>query len=118
MKSLGLNYDFDEMAITSEPEYYKWTQWLFGEFYKNGLVYKKTSKINWCPSCQTGIANEQVLGGECERCGTEIIQKEIPGWFFKITDFADDLISDLDKVDWPEHTKKIKSIGLEKVKER
>ncbi|MCK4386687.1 MAG: leucine--tRNA ligase [Candidatus Pacebacteria bacterium] len=106
MKSLGLNYDFDEKIDTSEPEYYKWTQWLFGEFYKNGLVYKKTSPINWCPSCQTGIANEQVLGGECERCGTEIIQKEIPGWFFKITDFADDLINDLDKVDWPEHTKK------------
>ena len=106
MKNLGLNYDFDEKVITSEPEYYKWTQWLFGEFYKNGLVYKKTSKINWCDSCQTGLANEQVLAGKCERCGTEIVQKEIPGWFFKITDFADDLINDLDKVDWPEHTKK------------
>ncbi|MFH1402581.1 MAG: leucine--tRNA ligase [Patescibacteria group bacterium] len=106
MKSLGLAYDFEEKIDTSDPEYYKWTQWLFGEFYKNGLVYKKTSKINWCESCQTGIANEQVLAGKCERCGTEIIQKEIPGWFFKITNFADDLINDLDKVDWPEHTKK------------
>jgi len=106
MKMLGINYDFDEQAITSDPKYYKWTQWIFEQFYKNDLVYKRTQKANWCPSCQTVIANEQVVGGECERCGTEIVQKEIPGWFFKITDFADDLINDLDKVDWPEHTKK------------
>ncbi len=106
MKSLGLRYDFDEKVVTYEPEYYKWTQWLFGKFFDNNLVYKKTSKINWCESCQTGIANEQVIGGECERCGTQIVQKEIPGWFFKITDFADALINDLDTVDWPEHTKK------------
>lgn len=106
MKSLGLRYDFDEKVVTYEPEYYKWTQWLFGKFFENDLVYKKTSKINWCESCQTGIANEQVIGGECERCGTQIVQKEIPGWFFKITDFADDLINDLDTVDWPEYTKK------------
>ncbi|MBU1046609.1 class I tRNA ligase family protein [Patescibacteria group bacterium] len=106
MKSLGLNYDFDEKVVTSEPEYYRWTQWLFGKFFENDLVYKKTSKINWCESCQTGIANEQVVGGECERCGTQIVLKEIPGWFFKITNFADALIDDLEKVDWPEHTKK------------
>jgi len=106
MKSLGLNYDFDEQAVTSDPKYYKWTQWIFSQFYKNNLVYKRTQKANWCSSCQTVIANEQVVGGECERCGTEIVQKEIPGWFFKITDFADDLIDGLDKVDWPEHTKK------------
>ena len=106
MKSLGLAYDFNEQAVTSSPEYYKWTQWIFGEFYKNGLVYKKTSKTNWCPSCQTVIANEQVVDGKCERCGTEIEQKEVPGWFFKITDFAEELINDLDKVDWPEYTKK------------
>ena len=106
MKSLGLLYDFDEKVVTYEPEYYKWTQWLFGKFFENNLVYKKTSKINWCESCQTGIANEQVVGGECERCGTQIVQKEIPGWFFKITEFADDLINDLDTVDWPEYTKK------------
>ncbi len=106
MKSLGLRYDFDEKVVTYEPEYYKWTQWLFTKFFENDLVYKKTSKINWCESCQTGIANEQVVGGECERCRTQIVQKEIPGWFFKITEFADDLIKDLDTVDWPEHTKK------------
>ncbi len=106
MKSLGLAYDFEEQAITSSPEYYKWTQWIFGEFFKAGLVYKKTSKTNWCQSCQTVIANEQVLDGKCERCGTEIEQKEVPSWFFRITDFAQELIDDLDKVDWPEYTKK------------
>ncbi|OGD67452.1 leucine--tRNA ligase [Candidatus Campbellbacteria bacterium RIFOXYC2_FULL_35_25] len=106
MKMLGLNYDFDEQAVTSDPKYYKWTQWIFQQFYKNDLVYQSTQKANWCSSCQTVIANEQVLNGECERCGTQIEQKKIPGWFFKITDFADDLINDLDKVDWPEHTKK------------
>ncbi|NLC30993.1 MAG: leucine--tRNA ligase, partial [Candidatus Moranbacteria bacterium] len=106
MKSLGLAYDFEEQAVTSSPEYYKWTQWIFGEFFKAGLVYKKTSKTNWCQSCQTVIANEQVLDGKCERCGTEIEQKEVPSWFFRITDFAQELIDDLDKVDWPEYTKK------------
>jgi leucyl-tRNA synthetase len=106
MKMLGLAYDFDEKAVTSDPKYYKWTQWIFSQFYKNDLVYKKTSKTNWCSSCQTVIANEQVVDGKCERCGAEIIQKEVPGWFFKITDFADDLIEGLKKIDWPEHTKK------------
>jgi len=106
MQSLGFAYDFSEAAVTCDPEYYKWTQWIFGEFFKNGLVYKKISKTNWCPSCQTVIANEQVVDGKCERCGTEIEQKEVPSWFFKITDFAEELINDLDKVDWPEYTKK------------
>ncbi|KKR21130.1 MAG: Leucyl-tRNA synthetase [Candidatus Moranbacteria bacterium GW2011_GWA2_39_41] len=106
MRSLGFNYDFSEQAITSDPEYYKWTQWIFSEFYKNGLVYKKTQKTNWCSSCQTVIANEQVVENECERCGTGIEQKEMPTWFFKITDFAEELIADLDNVDWPEYTKK------------
>ncbi len=106
MKTLGFDYDFDEKVITSDPSYYKWTQWIFGKFFENGLVYKKTQKTNWCPSCQTVIANEQVVDNKCERCGTEIFQKEVPGWFFKITDFAEELINDLDKVDWPEHTKK------------
>ncbi len=106
MDSLGFAYDFTGDVITSKPSYYKWTQWLFGKFFENGLVERKTDKINWCPSCNTGIANEQVENGKCERCKTEIEQKEVPGWFFKITDFAEDLINDLDKVDWPEATKK------------
>ncbi len=106
MKSLGLSYDFEEKIVTSDPSYYHWTQWIFGQFFQNDLVEKKIQKTNWCPSCQTVIANEQVVGGECERCGSEIVQKEIPGWFFKTTDFAQELIDDLEKVDWPEHTKK------------
>ncbi|NCO98424.1 class I tRNA ligase family protein, partial [bacterium] len=92
MKSLGFDYDFSEKVITSDPGYYKWTQWIFGKFFEQGWVYKKTQKANWCSSCQTVIANEQVLDGKCERCGTEILQKEVPGWFFKITDFAEELI--------------------------
>ncbi len=106
MKMLGLGHDLNHLVYTSDPSYYKWTQWLFGKFFENGLVEQKTDKINWCPSCNTGIANEQVEDGKCERCKTEIEQKEVPGWFFKITDFAEDLINDLDKVDWPEATKK------------
>jgi leucyl-tRNA synthetase len=106
MQSLGFAYDFDQQAVTSDPEYYRWTQWIFGEFYKNGLVYKKTTKTNWCASCQTVIANEQVVDGDCDRCGTLIEQREVPSWFFKITDFAEELIAGLDKVDWPEYTKK------------
>ena len=106
MQSLGFAYDFSEAAVTSDPEYYKWTQWIFGKFFEQGLVYKKTQKTNWCSSCQTVIANEQMIDGKCERCGTEIEQRELPGWFFKITDFAEELINDLDSVDWPEHTKK------------
>jgi len=103
---LGLGHDFKNIFYTSDPEYYTWTQWLFGQFYKNNLVYRKTDTVNWCNSCNTIIANEQVEDGKCERCGSEIIQKTIPAWLFKITDFADALIDDLDSVDWPEATKK------------
>jgi len=106
MKMLGFGHDLNHLVYTSDPSYYKWTQFLFGKFFENGLVQQKTDTINWCPSCNTGIANEQVENGKCERCKTEIEQKKIPGWFFKITDFAEELIDDLDTVDWPEHTKK------------
>lgn len=106
MKSLGLGYDFDEKVVTSDPEYYKWTQWIFTKFFEGGIAYKKTETANWCDSCKTTLANEQVENGACERCKNEVVQKEIPAWFFKITDFADDLIEGLESVDWPEHTKK------------
>ncbi len=106
MKLLGLGHDLNNLIYTSSPEYYKWTQWLFGKFFENGLVERKTDMINWCPSCNTGLANEQVENGACERCGTAIEQREVRGWFFKITDFAEDLIEGLDDVDWPETTKK------------
>lgn len=112
MENLGLGYDFNGNVTTSDPEFYKYTQRLFGEFFKNDIAYKKTAKANWCESCKTVIATEQMENGNCERCGTEIEQKEIPSWMFRITDFADDLIWNKEneekfgKMDWPEHTKK------------
>lgn len=107
MQSLGLGYDYNDIYWTSNPDFYRWTQWFFSEFYKNDLIYKDTQTVNWCPSCNTTLANEQVEQGECERCKSEVIQKEIPGWYFRITNFADDLIhKPSDTIDWPEHTKK------------
>jgi leucyl-tRNA synthetase len=105
IKSLGVSYDWSREIDTSSPEYYKWTQWFFLFLYKNGLAYRKKAKVNWCESCKTVLANEQVEDGRCERCKKEVIQKDLEQWFFKITDFAEDLIKDLDKVDWPHSTK-------------
>ena len=116
IKSLGMSYDWDREIDTSSPEYYKWTQWMFLFLYKNGLAYKKKAHVNWCPSCQTVLANEQVIDGKCDRCKSEVVQKDLEQWFFKITDFVEDmegadgkkvsgLLSGLDKVDWPHSTK-------------
>jgi len=115
IKSIGISYDWSREIDTSSPEYYKWTQWFFLFLYKNGLAYKKKAKANWCESCKTVVANEQVVDGKCERCGGEIIQKDLDQWFFKITDFIEDmegengkvsgLINGLDKIDWPNSTK-------------
>ncbi|MBI3634421.1 MAG: leucine--tRNA ligase [Candidatus Yonathbacteria bacterium] len=101
IKSLGFSVDFTREIDTSSPEYYKWTQWFFLLLYKNGLAYKKKAKSNWCESCKTVLANEQAEGGICERCKNEVVQKDLEQWFFKITDFAEDLINDLNDVDWP-----------------
>ena len=101
MRSLGFSVDWTREIDTSSPEYYRWTQWFFLLLYKNGLAYKKKAKSNWCESCKTVLANEQAEGGVCERCKNEVIQKDLEQWFFKITDFAEELINDLDKVDWP-----------------
>jgi len=109
--SLGFSYDWSREVNSSTPEYYKWTQWLFLLFYKNGLAYKKKAKVNWCPKCQTVLANEQAENGKCERCESEVVQKDLEQWFFKITDFVENkgetagLLSGLDKIDWPESTK-------------
>ncbi|MFA5962222.1 MAG: leucine--tRNA ligase [Parcubacteria group bacterium] len=109
--SMGFSYDWSREVNSSLPEYYKWTQWLFLLFYKNGLAYKKKAKVNWCPKCQTVLANEQAEDGVCERCGSAVVQKDLEQWFFKITDFIEDksdtigLLSGLEKVDWPESTK-------------
>ncbi len=111
MNKMGFSYDWSREVNSSDPEYYKWTQWFFLLLYKKGLAYKKKAKANWCPSCQTVLANEQVVSGKCERCGTEVIQKDLEQWFFKITDFIEDnkktagLISGLDNIDWPDSTK-------------
>lgn len=104
IKSLGFSYDWSREIDTHTPEYYKWTQWLFLLLFKNDLAYKKKAKVNWCESCKTVLANEQVENGACERCKNEVIQKDLEQWFFKITEFADELINDLDTVDWPNST--------------
>ncbi|PIY80846.1 MAG: leucine--tRNA ligase [Candidatus Pacebacteria bacterium CG_4_10_14_0_8_um_filter_42_14] len=105
IKRVGISYDWKSEIATSHPGYYKWTQWLFLELYKKGLAYQGTGQVNWCPSCQTVLANEQVVDGKCERCDSEVIQKEMKQWYFKITDYKDELISGLDQVDWPKATK-------------
>lgn len=105
LKAIGAMYDWDYEVITCVPEYYKWTQWLFLQMYKRGLAYRKEAPVNWCPSCNTVLANEQVVQGECERCGSVVERKNLTQWFFKITDYAEELLQDLDKLDWPEKTK-------------
>lgn len=105
LKAIGAMYDWDYEVITCVPEYYKWTQWLFLQMYKHGLAYRKEAPVNWCPSCNTVLANEQVVQGECERCGSVVERKNLTQWFFKITDYAEELLKDLDKLDWPEKTK-------------
>ena len=106
LASMGLSYDWNRRVATCTPEYYKWTQWLFIQFYKKGLAYKKDNPVNWCPSCQTVLANEQVVDGRCERCKTEVTKKNLSQWYLKITDYADRLLSNLDKLEgWPDKVK-------------
>jgi leucyl-tRNA synthetase len=107
LKTIGAIYDWSREIITCDPAYYKYTQWLFLQFYKHGLAYKKKVHANWCVSCKTILANEQVVDEKCERCGSDVIKKDIEQWLLKITDkkFINRLITDLDKVDWPEKTK-------------
>ncbi|MFA6390297.1 MAG: leucine--tRNA ligase [Patescibacteria group bacterium] len=102
MKSLGFSYDWNHEITTTDPNYYKWTQWLFIQFYKMGLLYKKNTPINYCPTCKTGLAEEEVLpNGTHERCGNKIEKRDLPQWVFKITKYADRLLSDLEGLDWP-----------------
>lgn len=106
LKRIGCMYDWDAELMTCVPEYYKWNQWLFLQLYKKGLAYRKNAPVNWCPSCQTVLANEQVQpDGTCERCGTPVIQKNLTQWFFRITDYAEELLSGLDTINWPDKTK-------------
>ena len=105
-KDMGLSYDWDRKVLTCAPDYYKWTQWLFELFYKRGLAYKKEASVNWCDTCGTVLANEQVIDGKCWRCDSEVHKKDLSQWFLKITDYADRLLDDLDKLPgWPERVK-------------
>ena len=102
-------YDWDMEVNTTDPEFYKWTQWIFVKMFKEGLAYEKEMPINWCPSCKTGLANEEVVNGKCERCGADVTKKNLKQWMLKITKYADRLLADLDKLDWPEKVKKMQS---------
>lgn len=105
IKRLAISYDWASEIATCHPQYYRWTQWLFKQLYKNNLAYKDTGMVNWCSSCQTVLANEQVVEGLCERCDSQVIQKELEQWFFKITEYKDELIEGLKHVDWPQAAK-------------
>jgi leucyl-tRNA synthetase len=106
LRSVGLMYDWTHTVDTTDPAYYRWTQWVFLQLYKNGLAEKKEAPVNWCPSCQTVLANEQVVGGECERCGTPVEMRFLSQWFFRITDYAERLLENLKRIDWSDTTRK------------
>ncbi|HQQ55974.1 MAG TPA: leucine--tRNA ligase, partial [Mesotoga sp.] len=114
LKKLGNIFDWDSEAITSSPEYYKWTQWIFIQLYKRGLAEKRDSSVNWCPSCKTVLADEQVIDGHCERCSSEVDKREMSQWFFKITEYAEKLLSDLDWLDWTDTTKNLQRAWIGK----
>src|SRR6266498_499977 len=120
LQRMGLSYDWDREIATCEPEYYRWNQWIFLQFFKKTLAYKRSSFVNWCPSCETVLANEQVIDGACWRCDSAVIQKELEQWFFRITDYAEQLLGDLEKLNgWPDKVLTMqrnwigKSIGAE-----
>ncbi|MDP2967184.1 MAG: class I tRNA ligase family protein, partial [bacterium] len=105
LKNLGCLFDWSNELDTTKPNYYTWTQWLFLQLFKSGLAYRKKAPVDWCPSCKTVLADEQVIGGKCERCDTDVIQKELEQWFFKITKYAERLLKNLDWINWSERTK-------------
>jgi leucyl-tRNA synthetase len=105
--AMGTTYDWNYEVITCYEEYYKWTQWLFLKLFEKGLAYRKEAPVNWCPSCKTVLANEQAAGGICERCDSEVVRREMTQWFFKITEYAEELLAGLDTLDWPDKTKVI-----------
>ena len=115
----GISFDWSREFATCDPAYYRWTQWIFLQLYENGLAYRKNAVVNWCPKDATVLANEQVVDGRCERCGTEVEARQLEQWFFRITDYADRLLDDLDTIEWPEHVKTMqrnwigRSVGAE-----
>lgn len=105
LKAMGAMFNWENELVTCNEDYYKWTQWLFLKLYEKGLAYRKNAPVNWCPSCNTVLANEQVVDGECERCNSKVTKKNLTQWFLKITDYADELLEKIDTLDWPEKTK-------------
>ena len=102
LKKMGCMYDWDAELMTCDPEYYKWNQWIFLEMYKRGIAYRKNAPVNWCPNDQTVLANEHVVEGNCDRCGTQVVYKKIfINGFLKVTDYAEELLDGLNKIDWP-----------------
>ena len=104
-RSWGISIDWSREFATHEPSYYRWTQWIFLKLFERGLAYRKEAAVKWCPNDQTVLANEQVIDGHCERCGAEVELRQLEQWFFRITDYADRLLDDLDGIHWPEHVK-------------
>ena len=116
-KSLGLSYDWERMLMSHDVNYYKWNQWIFLQMYKKGLAYRKKTPVNWCPKCDTVLANEQVHNGKCWRHkDTDVEIKSLEQWFLKTTDYAEELLKDIDALDWPERIKSCREIGLERAK--
>jgi leucyl-tRNA synthetase len=109
LKEMGATYDWDYELVTCLPDYYKWTQWLFLKLYESKKAYRKNAPVNWCPKCNTVLANEQVIENACERCSTEVTKRDLTQWFFKITDYAEELLEKIEDLDWPEKTKKIQT---------
>lgn len=109
LQQINAIYDWDMEVNTTDPNFYKWTQWIFVKMFENGLAYEKEFPINWCPSCKTGLANEEVVDGKCERCGTAVTKKNLRQWMLKITEYADRLLDDLQELDWPEKVKKMQA---------
>ncbi len=109
LQEMGATYDWDYEVITCAPEYYKWTQWIFLKLFEHGLAYRKKAPVNWCPSCKTVLANEQVVDGACERCHNEVTKRDLTQWFYKITAYAQELLDCIPSLDWPEKTKKIQT---------
>ena len=109
IQEIAAVYDWDMEVNTTDPNFYKWTQWIFVKMFKAGLAYEKEMPINWCPSCKTGLANEEVVNGKCERCGADVTKKNLKQWMLKITKYADRLLNDLDKLDWPAKVKKMQT---------
>src|SRR3954467_11586023 len=108
----GISIDWSREFGTHEPRYYRWTQWIFLQFFHAGLAYRREAAVNWCPVDQTVLANEQVINGHCERCGTPVEVRQLEQWFFRITDYADRLLSDLDTIQWPQHVKAMQRNGV------